>query len=325
MIKEPVFGKAFRVPGQIATPLGEVDLDRAFGALLGLAIGDALGATLEFSRRDSQAELRDLAGGGPFNLRPGEWTDDTSMALCLADSLIARRALDPVDLMRRFVRWWSEGENTVNGRCVDIGIATRDALAEFKRTGKLASVGHRDPNRAGNGSLMRLAPAAIFAAPDPDLAAHLAELQSKTTHPAVICQAACAFFSRLLVEAMTGSDKEEVLRDRDFAETGLPRGIVVGAWKSKSRDAIDSSGYVLSTLEAAIWAVWRSNSFEEALILAVNLGGDADTVGAVAGQLAGAIWGRSGIPGHWLEKLAWRERIENRVIALRDAAKWIRR
>lgn len=295
--------------------------DRAFGALLGLAVGDALGTTLEFSRRDSKPQLRDVVGGGPFGLESGEWTDDTSMALCLADSLIARRTFDPTDLMWRFVRWWREGENSVNGRCFDIGIATREALADLKRTGKLAGVGRGDPNRAGNGSLMRLAPIALFSAPDPDVAASLAELQSKTTHPAVVCQAACAYFARLLVEAIAGSDKEEVLRDRTLSERGVIGAIAAGAWKKKSRDAISSSGYVVSTLEAALWAVERSDSFEEALILAVNLGDDADTVGAVAGQLAGAIWGRSGIPTRGLEKLAWRERIEERATALLEAGK----
>lgn len=302
----------------------EIDLDRAIGALLGLAVGDALGAALEFSRRDSKPEVRDFIGGGPFGLKPGEWTDDTSMALCLADSLIARQTLDPVDLMRRFVRWWREGENSVNGRCFDIGISTQEALADFRRTGKLAGLDRTDPNRAGNGSLMRLAPVALFTAQSPDLAASFAELQSKTTHPAVVCQAACAYFARLLVEAIAGADKADVLRDRRFEETGLVRGIAAGAWKSKSRDAISSSGYVVSTLEAALWAVGRSDSFEEALILAVNLGDDADTVGAVAGQLAGAIWGRSGIPPHWLEKLAWRGRIEERAIALLEAGKGYR-
>ncbi|VFU08803.1 ADP-ribosylglycohydrolase family protein [Methylocella tundrae] len=322
MISESFFDDDLQDRGRTGVSRSrEINLDRALGALLGLAVGDALGAALEFSKRDSHPEVRDIIGGGPFNLKPGEWTDDTSMALCLADSLIARRTFDPLDLMRRFVLWWREGENSVTGRCFDIGVATREALTDFHRTGKLAGVGRGDPNRAGNGSLMRLAPVALFAAPDPDVAATLAELQSKTTHPAVVCQAACAFFARLLVEAIAGGDKEEVLRDRKLGERGVVGAIAAGAWKSKTRETISSSGYVVSTLEAALWAVGRSDCFEEALILAVNLGGDADTVGAVAGQLAGAIWGRRGIPPRWLEKIAWRQRIEERAMALLEAGK----
>ncbi|MGC2412165.1 MAG: ADP-ribosylglycohydrolase family protein [Stellaceae bacterium] len=135
-------------------------VDRALGCLLGLAVGDALGTTLEFERRDVRPLLTDLIGGGPFGLKPGEWTDDTSLALCLADSLIACGGLDQRDLMSRFVRWWREGENSHNGRCFDVGITTRQALSRFVRTGDPVA-GSTDPNAAGNGSIMRLAPVVL--------------------------------------------------------------------------------------------------------------------------------------------------------------------
>src|SRR5215813_4145645 len=134
--------------------------DRACGCLLGLAVGDAIGTTLEFRSRDAYAPLTDMIGGGPFDLAPGEWTDDTSMALCLADSLINYGDLDETDLMQRFVRWWRNGANSANGYCFDIGFTTRAALSEFERSGN-PRAGSENPNTAGNGSLMRLAPVAI--------------------------------------------------------------------------------------------------------------------------------------------------------------------
>lgn len=299
-----------------------VDRDRAMGAMLGLAIGDALGAPLEFSARDSKPAVRDMIGGGPFALAPGQWTDDTAMALCLADAVIAGRgALDPADLMRRFLRWWRHGENSATGDCSDIGGTTQEALAHFERTGQTAGALPEDVRAAGNGSLMRLAPVAIVAAPDIVRAADLADAQSRTTHRASVAHDACLFFATLLVEAMCGADKREILRAWRYAAASDLAPLARAAYRTKTRDEISSSGYVVHTLEAALWAVWHAESFEEALILAVNLGRDADTVGAVTGQLAGALWGQKAIPERWLSKLAWRETIEARVDALLAAGR----
>lgn len=298
--------------------------DRASGMLLGLAVGDALGASIEFSQRDTYEHIREMLGGGPFGLDPGVWTDDTSMALCLADSLIGARGLDNQDLMRRFVRWYRHGENSVTGECFDIGMATGAALARFERTGKFAGDGPEDPRGAGNGSLMRMAPVVIFAMPDTEEAACLADRQSRTTHGSLIAHDACRFFAEVLGEASLGKSKEDVLRDRSWSGTAEVREIAQGAWKTKVRDEISSSGYVIRTLEAALWSVWRTSSFEEALVLAVNLGEDADTVGAVTGQLAGALYGRDAIPERWLGKLAWRDQIEARAGCLMQAAEVLR-
>ena len=308
------FGTSIPKPAikEVSEPLA-VDEDRAFGALLGLAVGDALGAPLEYTRRNSRPKVVDLIGGGPFNLKPGEWTDDTSMALCLADSLIELNEFSGKDVIDRFVRWWQHGENSVNGRCFDIGIQTREALDRYVRTGQVWGSGLVESKRAGNGSLMRLAPVAIFAAPDPVEAAKLAVQQSGLTHSSQVVSAACDMFATMLVEAMTGSSKEQVLEFRRFSGHPAIEEIARGGWMDKERDEISSLGYVVSTLEAAIWCVWKSSSFEEALILAANLGEDSDTVAAVTGQLAGALWGRSAIPQRWLEKLAWRGIIEDRV------------
>ena len=309
-------------PGPKLGPLIE---DRAYGAMLGLAVGDALGVPLEFSERDDLPHVSEMIGGGPFGLKPGEWTDDTSMALCLANSLIAKKTLDEIDLLDRFVRWWRQGENSANGHCFDIGITTRQALDRFVRLGSPAGSGPHDTNHAGNGSLMRLAPVAIFAASDLTEAIHISHRQSMTTHANALAANACEFFATLLVEAMRGLDKTTVLRSRYWFSHNELNGIAAGNWVGKSRDEISSSGYVIATLEAALWCVNRTSSFEDALILAVNLGHDSDTVAAVTGQLAGALYGRSGIPQRWLEKLAWRKQIEDRVASLLRARKQARK
>lgn len=289
--------------------------DRAVGALIGLAVGDAIGTTVEFSVRDQFPPLEDMIGGGPFRLKPGQWTDDTSMALCLADSLNAYPDFDPEDLMRRFVRWWQDGENSVLGVCFDIGLATRSALHRFVDSGDPFS-GDPSTEAAGNGSLMRLAPVSIAHHGDTETAVRLAIEQSRTTHAAPQCLDACALFARMLVLAIAGADKETVLTQAKLAEDIDLYGIKAMRWRDKPRSEISSSGYVVHTLEAALWAVDQSSSFEEAVLLAANLGDDADTVAAVTGQLAGALWGFSSIPRAWIDKLAWSKSIEERARGL---------
>ena len=291
--------------------------NRAVGALLGLATGDALGTTLEFTLRDAQPAITDMVGGGPFHLEPGQWTDDTSMALCLADSLLEFGVLDTHDVMVRFAAWWRKGENSCTGRCFDIGVTTRKALKRFKRTGEPLS-GSTDPMTAGNGSLMRLAPIAIRWHADRELAKEAAREQSKTTHAAPAAVDACEFFAGLLIDAINGAPRAKVLTPLDFAGDPAIRQIASGGWKEKRRDEVSSSGYVADTLEAALWCVDRAEGFDEAVLAAANLCDDADTVAAVAGQLAGAIWGVNSIPKHWLERLAWRSHIEDLATKLFD-------
>ena len=171
--------------------------------------------------------------------------------------------------------------------------------------------GSTDPDDAGNGSLMRLSPVAIRWWRDRAKAVDAARLQSRTTHGAVQAVEACALFAEILVESIAGHPKESVLRCREWDGDARIAEVAAGSWRTKERDAISSSGYVLHTLEAALWCVGRTESVADALILAVNLGHDADTVGAVTGQLAGALWGMSGAPTAWLDRLAWRDRIES--------------
>ncbi|WP_149535569.1 ADP-ribosylglycohydrolase family protein [Siccirubricoccus phaeus] len=282
--------------------------DRALGCLLGLAVGDAVGTTLEFTARDSQPPLTDMVGGGPFALAPGEWTDDTTMALCLAESLLAEGELDQEDLMARFRRWLERGENTVKGHCFDIGITTRAAIERYI-AGSDPAAGSYAPEAAGNGSLVRLAPLAIFRRGDRRLAEQEAVKQSRTTHAAPEVLDACKLFTSMLIDALTGADRYGATRQRVMALSPKVLFISAGEYKAKPRAAIRATGYVVHTLEAALWAVWETENFRDAVLLAANLGEDADSVAAVAGQLAGALYGASGIPATWRAKLAQGERI----------------
>ncbi len=286
--------------------------DRYAGCLLGLAAGDAVGTAVEFRPPGTFAPVTDLTGGGPFGLEPGQWTDDTSMALCLAESLLETGGFDPADQMRRYVRWWREGHLSSTGRCFDIGNTVRAALARFEATGEPFS-GSTDPRSAGNGSLMRLAPAAMRYADDPARAVESCGESSRTTHGARTCVDACRYFGGLLVGALGGADKETLLSPRYAPVEGLWEAaplcpeidaVAAGSFKVKDPPEIRGTGYVVDSLEAALWAFHRSSAFREGCLLAVNLGDDADTTAAVYGQIAGAHYGASGIPGGWLDRLA---------------------
>lgn len=296
--------------------------DRCRGALLGLAVGDAIGTTLEFSRRDSGVRVDDMVGGGPFGLQPGEWTDDTAMALALADSLAADAALDAHDLMHRFVAWWQHGDYSCTGRCFDIGITTREALARFKRNDD-PYAGSVDPMSAGNGSLMRLAPVAIRHWQNRGQLGDTAARQSRTTHAAPEAVAACVVYADMLADAISGKSKLDVLAAARSSSAPVIAGIVGGSWRGKSRQDIRSSGYVAHSLEAALWCIGRTSSFASAVLLAANLGDDADTTAAITGQLAGALYGAEGIPEGWLERLAWCDRLTAAVDALVDVGEAI--
>jgi ADP-ribosyl-[dinitrogen reductase] hydrolase len=294
-----------RLPGTDAQAIE----DRAIGSLLGLAIGDAVGTTLEFEARDSVDLLTDMIGGGPFDLRPGQWTDDTSMALALADSLLLDPKLDAIDLQERFVSWWRDGLYSCTGDCFDIGITTETALENFELKGSAVS-GSTDPSSAGNGSLMRLAPVAISSWHDQERRRDTASRQSRTTHAAPEAVDACVSFADILAQAIAGQVAPWNLRSDAPVASPSVSAIIDGSWCGKLRSSVKSSGYVLHTLEAALWCVGRTSSFRDAVLLAANLADDADTTAAVTGQLAGAIYGKAGIPAEWLERLAWSDKIE---------------
>lgn len=286
---------------------------RSRGALLGLATGDALGTSVEFSPRGTFTPLTTIVGGGPFGLQPGQWTDDTSMALCLAASLCWKQGFDEEDQMKRYVVWWKQGYMSSTGTCFDIGNATRMALLNYLDHGDPVA-GSTDPYKAGNGCLMRYAPVAIFAQHRSQGARlELAKRSAVTTHASPECVQATQIFQEVLWRALDGRPKEEVLTiDASVFSALSPKlqDVCDGAWRTKHRDDIRGSGYVVEALEAALWCVAQSGSFEEAVLLAANLGDDADTTAAICGQIAGAMYGEEGIPGAWREVVAMRETIE---------------
>ena len=302
--------------------------DRFRGCLLGLAAGDAVGTTVEFRPRGSFTPVIDMVGGGPFALEAGQWTDDTSMALCLAESLIEKGAFDPNDQMRRYLSWWQEGHLSSTGTCFDIGNTVASALLRYEQTGE-PFAGSTDPYSAGNGSIMRLAPIPMFYFREPDRAIAMAAKSSRTTHGARTCLDACRYLAGLTVGALRGESKERLLScdyspaDGGWADAPLCeeiREIARGSFKSKQASEVTASGYVVKSLEAALWAFHRSRSFEEGCLLAVNLGDDADTVGAVYGQLAGAHYGEQDIPDRWRVKIAEKDLILRYADALLSLA-----
>lgn len=289
--------------------------DRAIGSLTGLAVGDAVGATLEFTARDKMPLLTDMIGGGPWKLNPGEWTDDTAMALALAHSLAADPGLDERHLIGEFMAWWDRGVWSCTGDCFDIGVTTRQALQRWKMTGD-PFAGSTDPGTAGNGSLMRLSPVAIRHHRNRATLWDVAARQSRTTHAAPEAVDACVGFAEILADAIEGRPLSDVLRDRNGPWAGGIGPVMAGGWRGKSRAEVRGSGYVVPSLEASIWSVARSGSFRSAVLLAANLGDDADTTGAITGQLAGAIHGESSIPHEWRAKLAWGPKISAMARAL---------
>lgn len=284
--------------------------DRSRGALLGLALGDTLGVPLEFSQRDLRT-VSGIEGGGPFKLKPGHWTDDTSMTSCLAYSLITRRGFNPAHQLKCYTYWYRYGAFSPTGECFDIGNATRAALERFLQTGE-AYAGSDAASSAGNGSLMRLAPVPVFYLDSFEDAVHYSGLSSQTTHRAVEAVDACRYYGALIHGALNGVSKERLL-DGLYSPvagyweahplTATIEAVAKGSYKTKSRNQISSSGYVVHTLEAALWAFHHNDSFRDGVLAAVNLADDSDTVGAVYGQLAGAYYGETALPMEWLLRM----------------------
>lgn len=278
-------------------------LARYQGCMLGLAAGDAVGTTVEFSAKDSFPPVTGMVGGGPFHLQAGQWTDDTSMALCLAESLVTCNGFDAKDQMNRYLNWWKWGYLSSTGHCFDIGMTVASALQKFANDGE-PFAGSSNPRTAGNGSLMRLAPVVLWFFPDQAQVLEYAQASSRTTHAAPEALASCRLFAQQLMNALQGKSKQETLTDiAQLPEQENLRHIAEGRYLQKTRAEIFGTGYCVQSLEAALWCFAKGNDFEETILLATNLGDDADTTAAIAGQLAGAFYGINGIPQTWRDKL----------------------
>ena len=294
--------------------------DRYRGSLLGLACGDAVGTTLEFKRRGSFAPITDMVGGGPFNLKPGQWTDDTSMALCLAESLLHKDGFDARDQMARYLNWWQWGYLSSTGDCFDIGMTVREALTLFQNTGD-PFAGSTDPYSAGNGSMMRLAPVVLFYYPDLQNVRTFSADSSRTTHAAQEAIDCCLVLAQAICNALGGASKAKVLQ---LAEVPLmtpkAKAIAAGEYRDKPGAEIVGSGYSVASLEAALWCFHHTDSYADAVLAAANLGDDADTTAAIVGQLAGAYYGLTAIPSEWLGRLWMADEIQAMADGLFNAA-----
>jgi ADP-ribosyl-[dinitrogen reductase] hydrolase len=264
--------------------------DRARAAMLGLAIGDALGATVEFlTRSEIRAQygvLREIQGGGWLHLRPGEVTDDTQMSLCIARS-IDEVGWSPADIAERFATW-------LRSRPPDVGNTCRRGIRRYLQTGLLEV----PPNEgdAGNGAAMRMVPVAIASLADTALLERWAVEQAHLTHHHPLSDAACALVGRLLHLACIGHSWYRLRREAQGVAARFPaleftpyRGL--------------STAYVADTLPTVLHYFFTTRSFEECLIATVNQGGDADTTGAIVGALAGAYYGSRQIPERWIRQL----------------------
>src|SRR5581483_4974015 len=243
-------------------------IDRFRGCLLGLAVGDALGTTVEFAPRGSFTPLTDMVGGGPFRLAAGQWTDDTSMALCLASSLVERNAFDLRDQIDRYCRWHEEGYWSSNGRCFDIGSTIRSALRTYRDTGN-PRAGIDDPRAAGNGCIMRLAPVPMFFFPDAAAAIERSGESCLTTHAATECIDSARLLAAVIVDALAGHPKPYVSRPREDMPMVSPRlrAIASAAYVGKRDSDIKGTGYVVDCLEAALWCFANTESFKDAVLM----------------------------------------------------------
>ncbi|MFM1801934.1 MAG: ADP-ribosyl-[dinitrogen reductase] glycohydrolase [Planctomycetota bacterium] len=298
-------------------------LDKKRGMLLGLAIGDALGAAVEFKRPGSFAPVSGYRSGGPHGLDPGEWTDDTSMALALADSIL-ETGWDLDDQARRYLSWWQNGQYSITGNCFDIGGTCSQALRAFQRLGNARESAPTAPSSSGNGSIMRIGPVPAYFSElyhqDLQSLVRLSMESSLPTHGSAMCLSACISLSVILAALINGESREAVLdpmwpvwsriSELHPLDPNISK-VISGSFRKKVPPEIRGSGFVVESLEAALWAFDTSDSFEEAVLKAVNLGDDADTTGAVCGQLAGACWGESGISDHLLTGLAGRDMLDS--------------
>ncbi|MBU2707071.1 ADP-ribosylglycohydrolase family protein [Zooshikella marina] len=295
--------------------------DRIKGALVGLACGDAVGTTLEFKPKGSFMPINDMLGGGPFGLEKGQWTDDTSMALCLAHSLIYQKGFNPVDQMNRYCNWYQHGYMSCNGECFDIGITVTKALNKYLTTNNPYS-GSEDEYSSGNGSLMRLAPIPIFFQSDYEQCIFYAGESSRTTHASLECIEACKLFASLILSAFHSSCKADILQNSKYVSSCEKiEDIAQGKFINLTYDDNQGSGYVVESLTSAMWCFFNSNSFEESILLAANLGNDADTTAAICGQIAGAFYGFTAIPKHWREGIYMAKEIEKLAINLYQTGK----
>jgi ADP-ribosyl-[dinitrogen reductase] hydrolase len=286
--------------------------DRAKGAMLGLAIGDAMGAPVEFRARGKFAPVTGFRDGGPFKLKAGQWTDDTAMALCLAQSLIDCNGMDAKDQMDKYLRWANDGYMACTDRSVGIGQTVLRSLSRYYKTNEPYQ-GDSNPKFSGNGCIMRLAPVPIYYHND-SKAAMLESINSaRTTHGSPQTLQCSAYFGGLIWAALNGYTKEQMLQpyfspcsefDFNHLHDDVER-VFKGSYQNMADEDLNPTGYVVDSLEVALWGFFHFDNFEEGLLAVLNLGGDADTIGAIYGQLAGAMYGSNDLRDNLTDNVCW--------------------
>ena len=302
--------------------------------IMGVVVGDALGCPVQFESRKEVAKhpVTGMRGYGTFNLPEGSWTDDSSLTLALLESIGRLGKVDLDDIMENFMKWLYDGEFTPYGYSYDVGRGTMQAIDRYRRNRKAKKCGGDDERNNGNGSLMRILPVCIYcskmlrrgAFSERD-AIQMIHAVGGLTHAHIRSNIACGLYFFMVDEVL---NTEGTLCDR--LQEGLTRGFAfyesfladkdnlryydrlqdLEIFASLTADQIRSTGYVVDTLEAAVWSLVTTGSFDEALLKAVNLGDDTDTVGAIAGGLAGIYYGYERIPADWLTAIKRRDRIE---------------
>ena len=290
---------------------------------MGLAVGDAVGTTNEFKVAGTFKPITDMVGGGPFLLKPGQWTDDTSMALCIADSLLAKGHYDSFDVMERYQRWFSKGYRSSTDRCFDIGGQVRAALFDFEHEQRVPVTAKRS-NRAGNGAIMRLAPVVIAGFEHREIREIVvtAGLSARETHYSVEAEAATEVFAALLVGALLGWAPEHII-NVGWASTGpafdeMAARVISTDPAERASWESETSGYIVHGLRLAVHGLLDFPSFKDATLAIANMGGDSDTNAAIYGQLGGAFYGIEAIPASWRSTLHQGEEIDALARALVD-------
>lgn len=294
-------------------------------ALFGVAVGDALGVPVEFKSRDTISEnpVTDMLGYGTYNLPPGTWSDDSSLTFCLAEALTQDFDLNTIG--QNFVKWYHENYWTPRGNVFDIGIATRQAIARLAQGEKPELAGGYDESDNGNGSLMRILPLIFYLSDKPiNERFDITKKVSSITHGHIRSVIACFYYLEFAKQIIEGKDKFEIYKNLQTevlhqlneqsinpTEIALFDRLLKSDIHTLHKDQIQSSGYVLHTLEASIWCLLTTNNYQEAVLKAVNLGLDTDTTGAVTGGLAGLLYGVENIPEKWVQQLARKEDIED--------------
>jgi ADP-ribosylglycohydrolase len=296
-------------------------LNKIRSVMFGHAIADAVGVPVEFRSREylDRNPVTDMIGFGTYNLPAGCWSDDTSMALCALESL-AKGNVNYDDIMKNFGKWYYLDEFTPEGYVFDIGNTCREAIDNyFYRKKPAISCGLSSISSNGNGSLMRIHPFVLYAyyngIEDEAEFINMIVNASSLTHAHKCSIAGCVIYSYILRELLNNPEKSSVHKGIDYAQSVRPFGryyerVFSGNIETLKREDINSSGYVVDSLEAAIWCLLTTNNYEECVLKAVNLGEDTDTVAAIAGSLAGALYGIESIPEKWMEQLKKKEYIE---------------